>query len=151
VAFCRPLKGYWRKVLDEWKYGRKKAAQTLSKDIFPLPLTKPYTLLYPNDEQKSDNMKAGGNHFCSRQIGANFYVCVPDSVSNQKNHNMLCYEFCTGSANTMEHADEVLERKKRNVREVTRLMAISCRNKSKCCTENSRHEKIHDCKSGVFA
>jgi len=59
MAFYRPVKGYWQKVLDEWKSGCKKAAQTLSKDIFPLLLTKLYTLLYPTDKQKSDNMKAG--------------------------------------------------------------------------------------------
>ena len=52
VAFYRPLKGYWRKVLDEWKAGRKKAAQTLSKDIFPSLLTKLYTLLSDCRAQK---------------------------------------------------------------------------------------------------
>ena len=35
----------------------------------------------------------------------------------------------------MEQADEVLERIKRNVREVTRLMAVSYRNKSWCLTK----------------
>ena len=46
-------------MLDDWKCGSQKRAQTLNKDVFPALLTKLYTLLYPTDELKSHNLQAG--------------------------------------------------------------------------------------------
>lgn len=35
IAFFRPLKMAWRKVLENWKVGQGRKAQCLSKDVFP--------------------------------------------------------------------------------------------------------------------
>lgn len=45
-------------MLDDWKCGSQKRAQTLNKDVFPALLTKLYTLLYPTYELKSRNLQA---------------------------------------------------------------------------------------------
>lgn len=51
-------------MLDDWKCGSQKRAQTLNKDVFPALLTKLYTSLYPTDELKSRNLHQAGFKKC---------------------------------------------------------------------------------------
>ena len=51
---------------------------------------------------------------------------------------MMCiniHRCCRGDVNIMEQVNEVLERIKRNAREISRLMAISIVNKNSCLTK----------------
>lgn len=53
VAFFRPLKTYWRAILDHWKTRKQKTSQTVTKESFPRLLN----TLYSNITK--ENVKAG--------------------------------------------------------------------------------------------
>jgi len=56
VAFFRPLKMAWRKILAEWKSKQKQAGGTIPKDEFPALLKQVVTTV---GFDKSENLKAG--------------------------------------------------------------------------------------------
>lgn len=56
VAFFRPLKSAWRKILTSWKMGPGRNLATIPKNCFPRLLTK---LVAEIDVNKSSNIKAG--------------------------------------------------------------------------------------------
>lgn len=57
VAFFRPLKIKWRKILDDWKGSQKKKSQNLNKNSFPCLLRKLCEEISPNNH--SDNLISG--------------------------------------------------------------------------------------------
>jgi len=56
VAFFRPMKIGWRKILEKWKVGPGRKQSTIPKDTFPSLLLKLQTALDPNARQ---NLLAG--------------------------------------------------------------------------------------------
>ena len=56
VAFFRPLKQRWRKVLDDYKSSRGKKASTLSKEVFPRLLKNLQGAVYLGEDNHNDNL-----------------------------------------------------------------------------------------------
>ncbi|KAJ8911488.1 hypothetical protein NQ315_010860 [Exocentrus adspersus] len=56
VAFFRPLKGAWRKILEKWKMREGKKAASIPKDKFPHMLKE---LMMKIEDNKAANVKAG--------------------------------------------------------------------------------------------
>ena len=59
VAFFRPLKQRWRKVLDDYKSSRGKKASTLSKEVFPRLLKNLQGAVYLGEDNHNDNLVSG--------------------------------------------------------------------------------------------
>ncbi|KAJ8909599.1 hypothetical protein NQ315_003709 [Exocentrus adspersus] len=56
VAFFRPLKGAWRKILEKWKMREGRKAASIPKDKFPHMLK---DLMMKIEDNKAANVKAG--------------------------------------------------------------------------------------------
>ena len=59
MAFFRPLKQRWRKVLDDYKSSREKKASTLSKEVFPRLLKNLQGAVYLGEDNHNDNLVSG--------------------------------------------------------------------------------------------
>ena len=59
MAFFRPLKQRWQKVLDDYKSSRGKKASTLSKEVFPRLLKNLQGAVYLGEDNHNDNLVSG--------------------------------------------------------------------------------------------